>query len=431
MKKIFIVLILLCLTGCSVKEKKTISEEETNLRYLSAAQLYSLVTIFYPPISMEKANEDYLNLLESIKNGASDFEYARNKEMLLNSTLSLHNIYSPSTSELMEIGVLPVRLIYNEGKFYVKQISEGSSIPKFVEIISVNGVAILEWLEIEYPSIYLQCNTNNDFNYLISYLESGYLGDKVTLEYAYNGEVIKEELGYEKGRRWLVGSGSEINIDTIYKTSITFIGVIDDVVYIKVYNFVGLPSELYFETLDQLFDEYDKVIFDLRGNSGGNSSYGMEYIFPVLSNDFNSIGVQYHNYSSEDKGYGLGGVYGESMVYKSGTVRYEVEAKHDLKVVVLIDQTCVSACEAIAYYESQQENAILMGENTGGQFSQITTVELADGSSVTISVEVGLVGGVMLNSIGVAPDIVIDFGRIYLSEGTDAILTDALEYLEK
>ena len=422
------ILMMFCLFGCGVKEKKTILDETTDLRYLSAAQLYSLITIFHLPTSIEKANENYLSLLDSIKNGDNDFIYAQKKELLLNSTLSLHNIYYPSTSELAEIGLLPVKFIYNNGKFYVKQISEGATIPVFVEIISVNGVDVLERLELEYPSLYIQCKTNNDFNYLITFLETGYLGDKVTLEYVYNGEVLKEEVSYEKGRRWIEKSSPEMNIDIIYKTSTTYIGMIGDIVYIKVYDFAYLPSEVYFETLNQLFDEYDRVILDLRGNSGGYDTYGTEYIDPFLSNDFDSISLQYHNYSSE---YDIGSVYGELRVYKGGTIKYEVEAKHDLKVVVLIDQTCISACETIAYYESQQENAILIGENTGGQFVYITTVKLADDSKVMISVAVGLADGVMLNSVGVSPDIEIDFERIYLSDGVDAILREAIEYFEK
>ena len=428
MQKWIIVVFLVLFSSCSVSETREISEEKLNIRYLSAAQMYAIITNYYPNLSLESANDAYLNLLTVIQNGESDFHYGRAKEILINSTLDLHNISYPTTAEILETGYLPVKLIYNEGQIYVKQINENSPIPLFSEIVGVNGMQPLEWFAEEVPSLYRQCNTNNDFNYLLKFLEAGYLGDKIRLDYLIDGVRETVDLSYEHNNRWIALNRLEKDIDYLYQGNSYSLGLIDDIIYIKSLS-LSIPAPIVEELIEELSKDYYKVIIDLRENGGGFYDNGFRLIRPFMSNDFYTADFIY-NYNYDDPfDYYKPVAYGGFIQKSSNSEKIEVETNHNFEVVVLIGQDCLSACEGAAYFAKQQENMTLMGENTGGMTAVISRFQLADGTIVILSIALMEVDGEYKNSIGIEPDIYIDFADMHLQEGIDIVLENAIDYL--
>lgn len=244
MKKILMLgLIITLISGCTIKTgRNDSSSENDDERYLSAAQLYSSITTFFPDQDIEKANSLYLDLLACIRQQASDFEYSRKKELLLNSVLNLHNNYEATIAEYEQMGLIPIKLEYINGSVYVSQNSERSSIPIYSEITKINDENILDYLSNTYPSIYKQCRSEADFNYLLSYLEEGKLNKTIRVSYVDDdGTETQAQLSYEKGQRW-INSDYKADISYINYTTNYAIGLLDDIIYIKANNFTAAPS---------------------------------------------------------------------------------------------------------------------------------------------------------------------------------------------
>ena len=433
MKKVkIIVILLLLLFGCSKKEKgSNIDAEITNSRYLSAAQLYSSITTFYPNSNLEEANAQYIKLLDCIKNKDTDFKYARQKELLLNSVLDLHNIYEPNISESEQIGFLPVKLKYIRGKIYVYQNSDNSPIPIFSEIIKINNLSIKDYLSANYPSIYNQCRSDADFNYLLNYLETGELGYNLTLTYSTEDSQESVQVTYKKGNRWVSNATKiENNINFLYIGTNYSIGTILDIIYIRANNFNSEPTlESY---ISQLSDEYHKIILDLRDNVGGNDVFGIHLISPFISNSFTTPKQIYNNlvisdlFSSNKDNFKYGNYAKSEIDSKFYEKDFETP---DFTVAVLINNECQSSCEAVAYYEQQQDNAVLIGEATKGALGNIYEVKLDDGSTISFPITLANIDNSFLNSVGIKPDIEVENTIDEIKKNEDIALSVAINYL--
>lgn len=434
MKKIIILVVLLLLCGCTNKEKgSNINTEITNSRYLSAAQLYSSITTFYPNSNLEEANIQYLKLLECIKNKDTNFEYARQKEILLNSVLDLHNAYEPSISESEQIGFLPVKLKYISGKIYVYQNSESSPIPIYSEIIKINNTDIEKYLSANYSPVYNQCKSEADFNYLLNYLEIGELGHNLTLTYTTEDSQKTIQVSYNKGNHWINNTKNSKNDITFLFTGTNYsIGTVQDIIYIRANNFNSEPTlDSY---INQLSTDYHKIILDIRDNNGGNDVFGIHLISSFLSNSFKTPKQIYNNL-------GLSDLFASNKVkFNYGDfIKNEIQPKiyeknfntPDFSVAILINNECQSSCEAIAYYEQQQDNAIMIGEATKGALGNIYKVKLDDGSAVSFPITLVNIDNNFLNSIGIKPDIEVNISIEDLKNEKDIALSKAIEYLNE
>lgn len=434
MKKIIILVVLLLLCGCTNKEKgSNINTEITNSRYLSAAQLYSSITTFYPNSNLEEANIQYLKLLECIKNKDTNFEYARQKEILLNSVLDLHNAYEPSISESEQIGFLPVKLKYISGKIYVYQNSESSPIPIYSEIIKINNTDIEKYLSANYSPVYNQCKSEADFNYLLNYLEIGELGHNLTLTYTTEDSQKTIQVSYNKGNHWINNTKNSKNDITFLFTGTNYsIGTVQDIIYIRANNFNSEPTlDSY---INQLSTDYHKIILDIRDNNGGNDVFGIQLISSFLSNSFKTPKQIYNNL-------GLSDLFASNKVkFNYGDfIKNEIQPKiyeknfntPDFSVAILINNECQSSCEAIAYYEQQQDNAIMIGEATKGALGNIYKVKLDDGSAVSFPITLVNIDNNFLNSIGIKPDIEVNISIEDLKNEKDIALSKAIEYLNE
>lgn len=162
---------------------------------------------------------------------------------------------------------------------------------------------------------------------------------------------------------------------------------------ISYYN-MGRDIELIDDYLNKVRD-YESLVIDIRGNSGGDSSYWMSYLVPKLIDkvytcttyNFWKDGDVINNYLKKSKAKSYTG-FGEVKDLDTGTlVNLPVEIKEDFKyysknimeirpnedsikfkgnIYILVDKNVYSSAESFASFAKQTGFAALIGERTGG-----------------------------------------------------------------
>jgi carboxyl-terminal processing protease len=159
------------------------------------------------------------------------------------------------------------------------------------------------------------------------------------------------------------------------------------------------------------------LILDLRGNPGGYLESAVSiasYFLPV-----GKVVVR------ENFGEGT-----EEQLYRSSGK--ELGDKAPKKFVVLIDGGSASASEILAGALKEHGVATLIGETTFGKGSVQELVELADGSSLKVTIARWLTpNGNSISEGGLAPDIEVKRTPLDRTENRDPQLDAALEFLQK
>lgn len=162
---------------------------------------------------------------------------------------------------------------------------------------------------------------------------------------------------------------------------------------ISYYN-MGKDIELIDEYLNKI-KEYQALVIDIRGNSGGDSYYWISYLVPNLIDEvytyttynFWKDGDVINNYLKKSKSKSYTG-FGEVKDLDTGTlVNLPVEVKEDFKyysknimeikpnedsikfkgnIYLLVDKNVYSSSEVFASFAKQTGFATLIGERTGG-----------------------------------------------------------------
>ena len=143
---------------------------------------------------------------------------------------------------------------------------------------------------------------------------------------------------------------------------------------------VSAENDEMMEEIKAALTEYDKLVLDLRYNSGGSESFYSSYVYPVIFKDDDikhsfSIELKLNEITEKWTKTGVCRLMNNPKIDKeAGIVSYtesmeigEGNGVKDYQVYVLISQATFSSADIITYNLSQYDNVTLIGENTGGE----------------------------------------------------------------
>ena len=178
-----------------------------------------------------------------------------------------------------------------------------------------------------------------------------------------------------------------------------------------------------FERALQIFEENEvsKLIIDMRANGGGANLGLAGYL---TDEDIEMGQLEYFSEKS-----GQFEAEGEPDLITPFEEQYEFD-----KMVLLVDQTCFSACELDAYGFSQVPNMTVMGQYpTGGVEAETARGKFILPESIELTVPTGRFtladGSIFLEGVGVKPDVKIPIDDYSVLSSEDTVLDAAIEYL--
>ena len=189
----------------------------------------------------------------------------------------------------------------------------------------------------------------------------------------------------------------------------------DDIAYFRLYNFNASAPQLFYQaSFSALLKGANGVILDLRNNSGG---------FLEVANNVASWFLERGDVIVREK-------------FRSGDEKlFRVSGPNALAkvpTVVLVNGGSASASEIVAGALRDNRDIKLVGEKTFGKGTVQEVETLRDGSSIKISVAEWLTpAGHQIDSVGLEPDVEIEFTEEDIENGVDPQFDRALEILQE
>jgi carboxyl-terminal processing protease len=187
----------------------------------------------------------------------------------------------------------------------------------------------------------------------------------------------------------------------------------EDIGYVRLR---GFPEPSVIDTIEQDVARFQDagvhgLVLDLRGNSGGRIDVGTR-----LLSHFLPAGTSIYEEIDRSGEY-------RTHFTRAGT-------QYDLPLVVLVDGGTASMGEIFASAVQEHGAATVLGTNTSGSVAAAQVFGLPDGSGLQVTVfEILSSDGKPLNKVGVKPDEVIDPDPGALAQGSDPVLSRAIEIL--
>lgn len=181
----------------------------------------------------------------------------------------------------------------------------------------------------------------------------------------------------------------EVQLRDVRQTS-AYYTMLDDVCYVRIKQFTEYTDDEFIEILDKTSKEgTGKYIFDLRQNTGGLADTVVkmiDYIVPEgLIVDFvDKNGKKVETYMSD-------------------------ENEFNAEMVIITDENTASASELFTQTLRDYDKATVVGTNTFGKGTVVSTYQLKDGGTITISTaRYHTKSGYEIEGNGIKPDIEID-----------------------
>ena len=383
-------------------------------------------------IGKDKLVEDFNQLLETLKEHPSQFEFIdkvsyeklvniqRDK---LNDSMTVREFYQITSPIVTSLGCLHTRIVdtrffrtpykywlpiivwfENEKMYAINNCVENIEMNAGSEILEINGILSSEILETLKSTISADVFNQNfyrgDLNVNFLYYYHSYFGfdSEYKIKFkSYNSEKIittsffidEPTPSYKMELKNKPRLGIEINKEN--KTAI-----------IKIKNFNYFPRgrqniDFFKETIDTYMKKIkdkniSKVAFDLRGNRGGNPECTKHILSYIIDKEINF-------YENND----LNKRRNRPITVKPKTTNNI----SDIKTYVLTDGRCASATAQMLAVVKHNELATIIGEKTGGTYS----THPGRGATSLKNTKLGLQIGTERESVNV-PKLVLDIGII-------------------
>lgn len=199
--------------------------------------------------------------------------------------------------------------------------------------------------------------------------------------------------------------------------------------YIRVNTFsddYGLIARLWDHFINDLIDhKIPGLIIDLRANSGGSGQLAENLAGYFFDKGFDLYQILY--YSEITKTFEVSGLPGR---IEPGPTQYKEP------IAVLVSPDCISACEGFAYALSQEDRAIIVGHYpTAGAFGEVARGQYKLPGDLTMQFPTGrhetMDGNLLLEGVGVIPDITVPVTEASALGQEDALLNAAVEALQE
>ncbi len=229
---------------------------------------------------------------------------------------------------------------------------------------------------------------------------SGEIGTQLTVKYLRDGEIYTVTLIRQ-----------QIEIESVTEEMLD-----RKVGYIRITSFNQKTAEQFSRALNSvLSDKAEALIIDVRQNGGGVYSS----VKPML----NRI---------------LPATVAATAEYRNGTkkplIETDSEQQLELPIAVLVDSGTEAAAELFAVALKDEGGAILVGTQTGGKATMLTTYEFPDGTALTLSTAKIIPSkSESYDDVGLKPDYAVELPSgayiDYLDHDADTQLIKAIEVL--
>ena len=407
-------------------------------------------------IGKEKLVEDFNQLLETLKEHASQFEFidkvsyeklVKSQQEKLKDSMTIKEFYQITSPIVSSLGCLHTRIVdnrffrtppkywlplivwfENEKMYAINNCVENIEMNVGSEILEINGVSSTEILKTLKSTIsadaYNQSFYRGDLNVNFLYYYHSYYGFDAEYQIKFkphNSEktittsfLIDEPApSYKAEINNKPRLGMELNEEE--KTAI-----------IKIKNFNFFPRgrqniDFFRETIDAYMDKIKtqnirKVAFDLRGNRGGNPACTEHIISYIIDDEINS-------YEDNDL---------NKRRNRPVAVAPKVNNISDLKIYMLTNGRCASATGQMLAVVKHNQLATILGEESGGTYS----THPGRGVKALKNTKLGLQMGTERESVnvpkldldrGVIPDKIIKIELIDLINDHDPLLNYILK----
>ncbi|MBN1402142.1 MAG: S41 family peptidase [Anaerolineae bacterium] len=189
----------------------------------------------------------------------------------------------------------------------------------------------------------------------------------------------------------------------------------DNIVHVRLREFNAIAHKRLREALTEaLKQDPEGLVLDLRSNPGGYLEMAVEVASEFLPKGTLILQEQERGEATQ-----------EYRVRRTGLAL-------NVPLVVLVDAGSASASEIVAGALRDNERGMLIGQRTFGKGSVQNTHELADGSSLRVTIARWLLpSGAHLDGAGIEPDIVVEYTAEDSAAGRDPQLARAIEYLRE
>lgn len=215
-----------------------------------------------------------------------------------------------------------------------------------------------------------------------------------------NGNEINETIYLELVKNIRENKYTEITFEIDNKDEITIkIGmvttekityeVIDNIGYIKIHEFLGDTEKLFKQAIDDILKEnINKIIFDLRDNTGGSA----EIVIPMLDYILDDCLISTFEYKN-----------GKTTTYRSDS---NSKLPKDIPIYIIANKKSASASELFIMALQDNRNAKLIGETTFGKNTILSVFTFKDESMLVMSVGYYFSESHReIEGIGITPDI--------------------------
>jgi len=187
------------------------------------------------------------------------------------------------------------------------------------------------------------------------------------------------------------------------------------------YNLMARLWEYYLRSFIE--DEVKGLVIDIRNNSGGNGQLALQFAGYFFDEEIPLYRRLYYNEHTE------------SFEATNTTARIEPGPLHyEGLLAVLVSPYCISACEGFAYALEQEERAIIVGHfPTAGAFGEVGRGQYDLPGGLSLQFPTGRpetpAGNLLIEGVGVQPDIIVPVTRESAMGLEDSVLTAAVEAL--
>jgi len=318
--------------------------------------------------------------------------------------------------------------IYAGDKFLVKKVTNNNLKAKIEpgdEIISIGGTPVSDYVETNksrYPFV--------SYYYFKPQIHAKYQIGKRLL-YGKKNSTVDIEFKKPDGTKYtekLIRNGYKIKgpAQSEEKKFIEMKIYNNNIYYFRIKRFWGSVYVDFYKMIKDInTSEVNGVIFDIRDNPGGNSSYGNQIFSHFIEKPLN---IYYYSYRPIKSPLNSISGYGYMSLIKGGVPIFPAKRKNiKCPVVLIINPSTGSSSEGFSFSFKYHKIGKFVGLPTSGGTGNPFTLYLAGGASVRICLNVNL----YFSWKGIQPDYWVDFTPEDLAKGKDPQLEKALEILAK